>query len=152
VTSPAIPPFEEAFHEFREFLRSQGHAETVLWAFREDLYFPDRATCLVRDPLPSENERLVQRVFDQGRAAGLVELKAIAVSRDITIATVWFPREPEEEVQGWSTGMKLSVVEPPVRPRFIRGGMRWWLLTLGTGYRRYQRQDTFIATRAWAEG
>ena len=146
-----IPSFDDALHAFREFLRSLDHPDTVRWVFRDDLYFPDAATCLARDPLPSENEQLVERVFEQGRAAGLIELKAIAVSRDVTIAAMWFPRAPEEEVQGWLAGMKLAIVEPPARLQFIRGGTRWWLRTLGLGYRRYQQRESFIPTRAWAK-
>lgn len=145
-----IPAFEDALQQFRAFLRAQGHADTLLWAFRDDLYFPDRATCFVRDPLPGENAGLVEKVFEEGRAAGLVELKAIAISRDVTLATVWFPGKPEEAVQGWSSGMKLAIVEPPPRPHFIGAGIRWWLLAAGPGYRRYQRSEAFIATRAWA--
>ena len=140
-----IAPFDEAFARFRSFLRSHGLPETVVWVFREDLFCPERGTCLVRALRPGENDSLARKVFDEGRAAGLLELKAIGSSAEATIATVWFPRA-SEEVQGWSEGMKLTIVEPPARARFV-GRTRWWFLRFTAAYRRYQRNASFIAKR-----
>jgi hypothetical protein len=145
-----IPSFDDSLSDFRQFLKSQGHPETVAWVFREDVFFRDRATCLVRYPPPAENGELVRKVFNEGRAAGLVELKAFAVSDEVSIASVWFPRKPEEEVQGWSMGMKLAIVEPPASSEFVTSKMRWWWISRSLRFRRYQRDEWFIPTRAWA--
>jgi hypothetical protein len=66
----------------------------------------------VRTPQSPENERLARKVFDGGRANGLVEILAVAKVQGVVATTVWYPKEPNEEVQGWDRGLKLAIRDP----------------------------------------
>ena len=89
---------------------------------------------------------LARKVFSEGRERGLVEITAIATAARKVAATVWFPNE---EVQGWSQGMKLSISQPLPDAKTV-GVVRWQLLNLLPSFRRYQRMAFFIGTRKWA--
>src|SRR6267142_3599074 len=107
-----IPDFDEALEGFRRFLRECGHPDKVFWVFREDVWQRSPEQVWVRYPAISKNESLARKVFGEGRARGLVEIKALAKIESEIAATVWFPKYPEEEVQGWDHGMKLAISDP----------------------------------------
>jgi hypothetical protein len=122
-----LPDFAEAVEVFRRFLADSGHPDRVIWVFRDDLWKRSLTQVLIKYPLGRENAFLAQKVFADGRACGLVEIKALAASSDKVAATVWFPKYPEEEVQGWDQGMKLSIIQPLAQARLV-GAWRWRLI------------------------
>jgi hypothetical protein len=145
-----IPEFQVAISDFRSFLVAQGHAYEIVWVFRDDLWFrgPDRV--LMRYPPPEKNRSLAEKVYDEGRERGLVEITAVATANGHLAATVWFPKFPEEEeMQGWSQGLKLSIRRPLPAAKVI-GGLRWRAVRCLSGYRWYQRHEYSIGSRRWA--
>lgn len=95
-----IPEFEEAVSDFRRFLTSQGQANDIVWVFRDDLWFRGPDDIFMRFAPPEVNESLAMKVYDEGRGYGLVEITAVANANEYVAATVWFPKFPEEVVQG----------------------------------------------------
>ena len=109
---------------FRGFLAQHGHPVELFWVFRDDVWFPRLSDAVVRFPVPSSNSVLAEKVYAEGRERGLISLNAIAATSDRVAATVWFPKFPEEAVQGWAEGLKLSIREPLPKARLL-GGWRW---------------------------
>jgi len=144
-----IPDLEEGLKQFRRFLVENGLPDHVFWVFREDLWRLSPTRVLVRYPPPSANISLAQKVFAEGRERGLVEITTVAATAEDVAASVWFPKYPNEEVQGWERGMKLSITQPIARATLV-AGWRWNLIRLLPGFRQYQRRVDFIGTRAWA--
>ena len=144
-----IPSFAEALCQFRQFLAKSGHSDQVFWVFRDDVWQLSPGDLRVKYPPSAENAALAQKVFAEGRARGLVEIKAIATAGEKIAVTVWFPKYPNEEVQGWNGGMKLGILEPLPRASAV-GRMRWLLFRFLPRYRRFQEAAIFIGTRNWA--
>jgi hypothetical protein len=145
-----IPDFQIAVEQFREFLVRHDVRTPITWVFRDDLCPRTSGHLLVRYPPPAENEHLAEKVFSEGKRKGLVEITAVASSDLLTAATVWFPRTPQDEVQGWSNGMKLSIIQPLPVVDPITFGFTWQMVQWSSVYRRYQKNSPFVGTRAWA--
>lgn len=144
-----IPDFAEALLRFRRFLAENGHPTEVFWVFSEDLYPLSLTQALVKYPPAPENGQLAQKVFAEGCERGLVEIKAVAVADNKVAATIWFPKHPNEEVQGWNRGMKLAILQPLPSARLV-GEWQWRLFRFLPRYRRSWAVESFIGTRAWA--
>ena len=144
-----IPHFAEVFEEFRRFLVKSGYSDQVFWVFRDDIWQLSPGDLRVRYPPFAENAALAQKVFAEGRERGLVEIIAIATVGEKVAAKIWFPKYPNEEIQGWDRGMKLGMSEPLPRAKPV-GTLRWWLFSLLPRYRRFQDGAFSIGTRKWA--
>jgi hypothetical protein len=143
-----IPNFEDALKSFCEFLAKQGHPTNVFWVFRDDIWKRSPTSVVLRSPAHEQNLALAQKVFEEGRARGLVDVHAIATIGDKVAATVWFPKLADEESEGWD-GMKLSIAQPLPRAELVRR-LRWLLFHLKPQFRHYQRFDIWVGTKAWA--
>jgi hypothetical protein len=95
-----MPEFRVAISDFCRFLIEQGHVGELVWVFRDDHWFRGPDHVLMRYPPPSGNEPLAQKVYDEGRERGLVEVIAVATAKGHVATIVWFPKFPKEEVQG----------------------------------------------------
>ena len=146
-----IPEFQVAISNFRRFLFDQGHSSELFWVFRDDLWFRGPSHVLVRWPPPTENKLLAEKVYDEGRERGIVEITAVATASGQVAATVWFPKFPEEEVQGWSQRLKLSIRQPLPAAKVV-SSLMWRVVRYLSGYRWYQRNECFIGSRRWAAG
>lgn len=146
-----IPNFDTAVESFRSFLARNGHPTKIAWVFRDDLV-ASRDEGRIRSPLPAENQTLARKVFEEGRAKGLIAIIAVGTIDQLTVSTVRFPRTADDEVQGWNQGMKLSIVQPLPSLRRVAGRFSWWLVSLSREYLLYQHQHVFIPTREWAQG
>ena len=144
-----LPQFQEAVSMFERFLTEQRHPVSVQWVFQEDLLRRSRYRVLVRVPPYAGNAELAAKVFREGRAKGLVEIVALAKTGRSVAATVWYPKLPGEEVQGWSSGLKVSITEPLPTALAIPAAI-WPVLQCLPGYRRYQMSEVFVGTREWA--
>ena len=144
-----IPEFRLAVQQMQGFLEREGHPARLAWVFLDDIYRAGLANVSLRTPLPEANPALSAKVFEEGRAKGLVSITAIATMRDTTAVTVWFPKHDVEEVQGWSVGLKLSISKPLPKARTVPSAL-WPLFRLLPSYRRYQRHECMIGTRTWA--
>ena len=146
---PEIPEFSEAAREFQSFLAREGVATRLVWVFRDDLWQHGQTRVLVRWPEPDQTRRLMEKVFAEGRAKGLVEIVALAQTADWIVATVWYPKYESEEVQGWRQNMKLSIRQP--LPRAVRvAPVLWNAFAWLPSFRRYQRTAFGVGTREWA--
>jgi hypothetical protein len=144
-----ISDFDKALETFRSFQRDCGHPDKVFWVFRDDLWQRSPEQVWVRYPSLSQNETLARKVFGEGRARGLVEIKAVAAIESEIAATVWFPKYSEEEIQGWDHGMKLAISDPLLEARAVSKYL-WMLLKFLPRFRNYQRAAIFIGKRDWA--
>jgi hypothetical protein len=143
-----LATFEDTLKSFRLFLAEQGHPTNIRWVFRDDLW--QRPVSLeLRFPSQKKNLLLAQKVFNEGRRKGLVNLHAIATARDAVAATVWFPKFKGEEVQGWERGIKLSIAQPLPIANLV-GPLRWLSFRLHPQFRHYQRYRGLVGTKAWA--
>ncbi len=141
-----VPQFDDAVSQLRRFLADEAYPSEIVWVFREDLYSPS-GRFRVRFPPPPENEALARRVFEAGRARGLVEVSALCRLLSAVAATVWFPANSDEEVQGWSRGLKLSIARPLAEAKLVRSPLSWRLRQLLPAYRLYQDHAAFVASR-----
>jgi hypothetical protein len=144
-----IPEFDVAVARFQQLLLDSGQPTTPLWVFRDDVYARTPSVIALRYPPPRENSSLAVKVFNEGRASGFVAITAIGTTGKVVAATVWFPRTPRDEVQGWNCGMKLSMVQPLPNAKLVSGWL-WGITQYLPSYRRYQREAAFIGPRAWA--
>ena len=144
-----IPDFGHALSDFSRFLVGQGHSGSLVWVFRDDLWFRSRDLVWVRFPPPKENRLLAESTYAQGRERGLVEIVAIATSISHFFATVWFPKNPGQEVQGWSQGLKLMMWEPLAVAKKV-SFLKWLIVMRLSSYRRSQQEESFIGSRRWA--
>jgi hypothetical protein len=144
-----IPNFEDAVKSFRRFLTQSGHPAEIVWVFREDVWKRSPTDVAVRYPPSSDNLTLIQKVFAEGRERGLLDMHAIAVTPNSVAATVWFPRSPEDELQGWNRGMLLSIAEPLPRAKLV-GRLRWMFYCLVPRFRHYQNAELWVGTKSWA--
>jgi hypothetical protein len=151
ITIDELPEFDVAVREFCQFLRNEGHSDRLLWVFRDDTWFKaidDRVICF---PVPAGNEKLIRKVYAEARAKGLASVNALATYRDQTVSTVWFPKYEHEEVQGWDTGLKLSIRDP--LPEATSASPFFWkLITKLPSFRRsFRDSDWLIGSRQWAQ-
>jgi len=145
-----IPPFDEALSTFRRFLRSQGHPDRVVWAFREDMYYSRQGDQYrVSWPLPHKNEGVARMLFEVGQRRDLVGLHALFYLNDYVVATVEAP-EPDE-IQGWSENLKLSVRSPLVEAEAIRRFL-WPFHRRSLEYRRSQELEWGVPQRPRPSG
>ena len=144
-----IPNFENALESFRRFLVEQGHPTNVFWVFREDIWKRSPTSVALRFPSQRKSIGLIKKVFEEGRKKGVVDIHAIATVGDKVAATVWFPKFKEEEIQGWDSGMKLSIASPLPSAEVV-GQLRWMWFGLQPQFRNYQRVEPWVGTKAWA--
>ena len=144
-----IPEFEDALSSFRQFLTDNGHPSEIVWVFRDDLWKRSVTEVFVRIPSQPESLALAKKVFNEGRRKGFVDVHAVAIADNTVVATVWFPRTEDDEIQGWNRGMKLSISEPLLRAKTF-GVFRWWLFSFLPRFRHDQRWELIIGTKEWA--
>jgi hypothetical protein len=96
---------------FQGFLASNSLPGTITWVFRDDTWLVSPEKLVVLSPPRKGNALLAAKVYEEGRAKGLVEIVAIGRTQSRTVATVWFPKFAEDEVQGWSVGSFIGTRE-----------------------------------------
>jgi hypothetical protein len=144
-----IPDFANALDQFQGFLARMGLPSEVFWVFREDMWRVSREDIRIKFPVAAKNINLAQKVFAEGRERGLVQIAAVAIAGNKIAATVWFPKYPDEEIQGWSQGMKLSIWEPRPHAK-VFNGLHWRVLSFLPSFRQCQQREMFIGTKQWA--
>lgn len=140
--------FQDTVASFKNFLKESGHPTNLVWVFRDDIWKRPE-TVLVKYPPSPTNNLLAQKVYNEGCEKGLINMNAIAAMDDEVVATVWFPKFAGEEVQGWATGIKLSINQPLPRATLIKPS-RWWFMRFRPQFREYQQIEWTIGTRQWA--
>ena len=147
--SATIPPFTEAVLQMRGHLAAHNAPEAITWVFRDDVLSTSPERLFFLRPVSEDGPTLAEKVFGECAARGRVEIIAIGTHGVRTLASVWYPKFPQEEVQGWAVGMKLTIRTPLPRATAIP---RWvgWVVRLTPAYRRFNRFGGFIGDRAWA--
>ena len=144
-----IPPFAEAVTGFRTYLAFNDVPTVVNWVFRDDLSPRNSVEMRIRQNIPAKNSFLAESVFAAATARGLVEIKAIAATADQVFATIWFPAAEADQIQGWSTGMKLSILSPLPKAEVL-SSIRWNFASLMPSFQQSQKAVPWVGTRAWA--
>ena len=121
---------------------------TIRWVLRNEIVVRYRKPILA-GPASQDGAGLIEKVFEEGRAKGLVEIYVLGVSANSVLATVWYPKLDTDEVQGWDRGFKLSLSDPLPRARVLPWAL-WAVVRRTPLYRRYQKNAHFIGTREWA--
>jgi hypothetical protein len=143
-----IPEFKDAVQLFLRFLTENGQPGNVFWVFRDDIW-KRPGEVLINYRSAAKNTGLAQKVFDEGRKRGLVEVQAVAIVDGSVASTVWFPKFADEQVQGWDSGMKLSISQPLPHAAIVNP-FRWFFFRLLPLFRHYQKAEWTIGTKAWA--
>src|SRR5215207_6044566 len=92
----ALPTFAEATEQLRAFLRSQQLSAEPLWVFREDVT-SYKQRFLVKEPLPPENQGLVELFYERGRQRGYgVRLEVLCVLGKRPCCYIWLPKDRME--------------------------------------------------------
>lgn len=145
--SNTIPAFGAAIRILRGMLPQEGIHTPLLWLTREDFY-PVRFGWYYYTPRPSCDPSMFNKYYEAGRSRGLVRVHAIFYSPGVVGCTVWFPQSEAEAVQGWYSGLKVSVALPLGIGAEVRSNMGWKLHTLSPKYRRYISFDCSVPTAA----
>src|SRR6266481_2533274 len=143
-----LSSFENAVTSFRRFLAENGLPTEVFWVFRDDVWKRPNEV-LINYHSASQNLVLAKRVFNDGHERGLVGIHVVATAGERVAATVWFPKFPDEQVQGWDCGMKLSISQPLPRAKIV-SPFRWFFFRFVPFFRHYQKAEWSIGTKSWA--
>jgi hypothetical protein len=73
-----LSTFEDAVASLRRFLDENGHPTDLFWVCRDDVWKRSPTDVLLKYPVTRENTLLAQKVFDEGRERGLVDVHAVA--------------------------------------------------------------------------
>jgi hypothetical protein len=133
----------------RRHLATHGAPEGITWVFRDDVLSISPERLFILRPVSEDSARLAEKVFGEGAARGRVEIVAIGTHGAHTLVFVWYPKFPEEEVQGWEVGMKLAIRTPLPRATAFPRSLAW-VVRLTPAYRRFNQFGSFIGDRAWA--
>ena len=144
-----IPAFSDAVVMFQRFLAERECGTALVWVFRDDLWQRSMTRIVANIRPTAENAELAASAYAAGRSKGVVEIVAIGTTGNATLASVWYPKLPEETIQGWERGFKRSIREPLPRVRVV-GPFVWALVRRLPTFKRYQRLESFIGTRRWA--
>ena len=92
-TETEVPAFPDAMRQCRDFLTGQNLPSDLLWVFREDVAWRKRRI-FVRQPLPAENERLVESLYESGRRRDLgIRLEVLCLLGSRPCCYVWLPKD-----------------------------------------------------------
>jgi hypothetical protein len=144
-----IPPFEKAQWEVSKFLVSQGYPPVLVWVFRDDMYLLGPSRLAVRWPVPDSTQSLVEKVYREGRSRGMIGVRIVGRAAQSVASTVWYPKTSDENSEGWSDRLKLTINTP--LPQITRIPSVFWPVARWTSaYRRYQGAQNTIGSREWA--
>jgi hypothetical protein len=145
--SITIPPFGEAIRTLRGMLPQDGLKTPILWLTREDFYTV-RYGWYYYTPRPSCDPSMFNKYYELGQSRGLVSVHAIFYSPGFVGCTVWFPQREADSVQGWDSGLKISVAVPLGIGAEVRSGLSWKLRTLSPMYRRHMSLGSTVPAAA----
>ena len=90
---PEIPIFSEAIKQLKDFLAGQNLSSEFQWVFREDVVWR-KQRILVKEPLPKENERIVESLYERGRQRDLgIRLETLCLLGLRPCCYVWIPKD-----------------------------------------------------------
>lgn len=139
---PEMPTFPEAIEQFREFLTKEGHPKRILWICREDIAWHD-FKFYIKKPLPAANERLVEKLYEQGRERGFgVSLDVFCLLDSYPCCYIWLPEDEQEAELAMVAGLKMSV---PVNPALAKPVKNWLL------WQRHRRLGERAGGERWLE-
>jgi hypothetical protein len=122
----ALPSFEEAVGDLQRFLAFHRHPTAILWVFREDIWLPRSSRLIVFEQDTRLAEALVAERYAQAQVAGLGELTALGGTPTHSAVGACFPGP--DAIQGWNSGLKLSIRDPFAKALVVRENALWRLL------------------------
>lgn len=131
-----VPAFPDAIRQCQDFLTGQSLASDLLWVFREDVAWRKRRI-FVKEPLPAENERLVESLYESGRRRGLgIRLEVLCLLDSRPCCYMWLP-QGRTEAEYALLLMSRFVISVPTDLRAaesIRNPLTWrWHKLIGGG-------------------
>jgi hypothetical protein len=124
-TQPDTPAFNEAVHQFQEFLISQNVSSDLLWVFREDASSHKRRI-LIKEPLPPENIRAIESLYERGTERGLgVRLEALCLLDYRPCCYIWLPEDEVDASYAVLSGLKMAMPVDLLAARSVRNALAW---------------------------
>jgi hypothetical protein len=119
-----MPIFSDAVKSFQEFLVSQRVYPELLWVFHEDV-ISSKQRILVKEPLPPENEELVESLYMRGCHRGLgVQFDVCCILGSRPCCYIWLP-EDEYEAHYMIGNLKLTVPVDLLYARSVKSKLMW---------------------------
>lgn len=92
-TESGVPAFPDALRQCEDFLTSQKFSPDLRWVFREDVAWRKRRI-FIKEPLPAENGKLVESLYESGRQRGLgIRLEVLCLLDSRPCCYVWLPKD-----------------------------------------------------------
>lgn len=122
---PQMPVFGDAIKKFQKFLVTHHVSSELLWVFREDVTSRKRRV-FVKEPLPSENARLAESLYERGCQRGLgVQLDALCLLGSRPCCYILLPEDELDAQYMMVKGLKLSVPTDWLHARSIKSNLVW---------------------------
>jgi hypothetical protein len=151
--SDVIPTFSEAVGQLKGLLARLAYSDAeLLWVARDDFYAVRFGWYYLAPSIPPSTEVDLAAYYERGREKGLVSVKALFDLPCKVGCSVWFPETPEEEVQGWSSGLRVSVATPMPIAALVNSPVSWWLHRWCSNYSNFQRLFPSAPTRQRLSG
>ena len=143
MSADLFPSLSEATECLQKILPLESRGKPLSWFVREDLCpieggFHFRAS-------PSCNAGMFERYYEAGRIRGSAQVLAIFNAPEVVGCTIWCPEVGE--VQGWESGLKVSVLDPLRKGLAVSGSLRWLACTALPRYRRFVSFTGFAPLR-----
>ena len=138
-TETEVPALPNAVRQCQDFLTGQNISPALLWVFREDVVWRKRRI-LVKEPLPAENERRVESLYESGRRRDLgIRLEVLCLLGSRPCCYVWLPKDQTDAEYALLLMSKLIISVPtdlraaesvknPLAwrwQRLVEGGVGW---------------------------
>ena len=119
------PSFDEAEARFREFLKSSGWPEDVVWVSPDDVAVVGQR--FIVHPTMNGREYAINQ-YREGTEQNLgILLNAICSYNACSYCVVWIPSDAiEAEYALMQPGLKLSVPSEFRQGQVVAGRIRWW--------------------------
>jgi hypothetical protein len=121
------PTFAEAVVRLRGFLLSQKLSSQPLWVFREDVTSYKRRV-LVKEPVPPENQKLVELYYELGRQRGYgVRIEVLCLLHKRPCCYIWLPQDRMDAEYALMLFSSLIISVPTELPeaRPVTSELKW---------------------------
>ena len=122
-----VPPFSEAVKQLQQFLVGQQLSPELWWVFREDVT-ANKQRILIKEPLPTENQRIAEALYERGCQRGLgIRLEILCLFESRPCCYVWLPKDELEAENSLMLMSRFIISIPTALPlaRGVKNGLLW---------------------------
>jgi hypothetical protein len=130
-----VPAFNVAVNQLEKFLAGQNISPEFIWLFREDVVWRKRLFH-VREPLPAENKRIAESLYERGRQRDLgIRLEVLCLLGSRPCCYVWLPKDRGDAEENGLLMSKLIMSFPTDlnRAEPVANPLMWRLYRLLAG-------------------